>query len=253
MTHPAFFVTGTDTGVGKTRASCALIHALRQAGHERVVGMKPVAAGCDWVDGADGRPGHWLNEDVAALRAASSLAVPPAFDNPYALPDPLSPHIAARRDGQRIDLSHIEASFHALRQHADAVVVEGAGGFIVPLSEPDPADAADAAAHDGGWATSADLAQRLALPVVLVVGLRLGCLNHALLTQEAILSRGLRLAGWVANVVDPGMPEQGANLATLQARLQAPLLAHFGWDPHADVAVLGSGVRLPPFSGATPR
>lgn len=243
MSHPAFFVTGTDTGVGKTRASCALIHALRQAGHARVVGMKPVAAGCDWVDGEDGRPGHWLNEDVAALRAASSLAVPPAFDNPYALPDPLSPHIAARRDGQRIDLSHIEASFHALRQHADAVVVEGAGGFIVPLSEPEPADAVGDEAS--GWATSADLAQRLGLPVVLVVGVRLGCLNHALLTQEAMASRGLRLAGWVANVVDADMPQQEANLATLKARLQAPLLAHFPWDPQADVATLGASMRLP--------
>ena len=251
MPHPAFFVTGTDTGVGKTRVSCALIHALRQAGHARVVGMKPVAAGCDWVAGADGHPGHWLNEDVAALRAASSLAVPPAFDNPYAMPDPLSPHIAARRDGQRIDLSHIEASFHALRQHADAVVVEGAGGFIVPLCEPAPADAT---AGDDGWATSADLAQRLGLPVVLVVGLRLGCLNHALLTQEAILARGLRLAGWVANVVDADMPEQAANLATLQARLQAPMLAHFAWDPQADAAALGAALHVPvSLSSAAPR
>lgn len=240
--HTAFFVTGTDTGVGKTRVSCALIHALRQAGHARVVGMKPVAAGCEWVEGTEGRPGHWLNEDVTALRAAASLVVPPAFDNPYALPDPLSPHIAARHDGQRIDLAHIEASFHALRQHADAVVVEGAGGFIVPLCEPDPADAV---AGDDGWATSADLAQRLALPVVLVVGMRLGCLNHALLTQEAILARGLRLAGWVANVVDPHMAAQDANLATLQARLQAPMLAHFTWAPHADVAALGAALRVP--------
>ncbi len=238
----AYFVTGTDTSVGKTRVSCALIHALRQAGHARVVGMKPVAAGCDWVVGMDDdHPGQWLNEDVVALRAASSLVVPSAFDNPYALPDPLSPHIAARRAGQRIDLAHIEASFHALRQHADAVVVEGAGGFIVPLSEPEPADAV---AGDDAWATSADLAQRLALPVVLVVGLRLGCLNHALLTQEAILARGLRLAGWVANVVDADMRAQEANLATLQARMQAPMLAHFPWDAQADAAALGAALQL---------
>jgi dethiobiotin synthetase len=240
----AYFITGTDTGVGKTRVSCALLYALRQAGHARVVGMKPVAAGCEWVaapDGVDGQHGHWLNEDVVALRAASSLVVPSAFDNPYALPDPLSPHIAARRDGQRIDLAHIEASFHALRQHADAVVVEGAGGFIVPLSEPDPADAV---AGDDAWATSADLAQRLALPVVLVVGLRLGCLNHALLTQEAILARGLRLVGWVANVVDANMLAQEANLATLQARMQAPMLAHFPWDAQADAAQLGAALQL---------
>jgi len=219
----AYFITGTDTGVGKTRTSCALIHALRRAGHARVVGMKPVAAGCDWVEGADGHPGHWLNEDVAALRAASSLKVPPAFDNPYALPDAVSPHIAARNDDVTIDIGHIEASFHALTQHADAVVVEGAGGFIVPLHE---------SAHD--FTTSADLATRLRLPVILVVGLRLGCLNHALLTQEAIVRRGLTLA----NVVSSDMPEQAANLATLQNHLQAPMLAHWGWDPVAKAEAL---------------
>jgi dethiobiotin synthetase len=237
---PAFFVTGTDTGVGKTRASCALIHALRAAGRDRVVGMKPVAAGCDWVEGAAGAPGHWLNEDVAALRAASSLRVPPAFDNPYALPEPLSPHLAAQHAGQAIDLSHIEASFHALRAHADAVVVEGAGGFIVPLN--------GAPGRGTGWATGADLAQRLALPVVLVVGMRLGCLNHALLTQEAILSRRLRFAGWVANHIDPDMAAQDENVATLQACLQAPLLGRLPWAPGADPATLASRLALPAVS-----
>lgn len=231
---PAYFVTGTDTGVGKTRVSCALIHALRNNGHQRVVGMKPVAAGCDWVDGPHGQSGQWLNEDVAALRAASSLHVPSSFDNPYALPAAVSPHIAARLAGTVIDLSHIEASFHALRQHADAVVVEGAGGFIVPLAE-----------GTGGFETSADLATRLRLPVIMVVGMRLGCLNHALLTQEAILSRGLTLAGWVANVVDRHMPEQDANLATLQAHLQAPMLAHLHWQPEATAAELADALTLP--------
>ncbi|HRH18618.1 MAG TPA: dethiobiotin synthase [Aquabacterium sp.] len=216
----AYFVTGTDTGVGKTRTSCALIHALRRAGHARVVGMKPVAAGCDWVPGVDGNPGEWLNEDVVQLRAASSLKVPSAFDNPYALPDAVSPHLAARNEGVVIDIGHIEASFHALSQHTDAVVVEGAGGFIVPLHEA-----------PGQFATSADLATRLRLPVILVVGLRLGCLNHALLTQEAISRRGLTLAGWVANVIDPDMPEQAGNLGTLQQQLQAPLLAHWSFEP----------------------
>jgi len=223
----AVFVTGTDTGVGKTRVSAALLMAYRQH-HARCVGMKPVAAGCDEVDG------QWLNEDVVALRAASSMVVPPAFDNPYALPMPVSPHLAARRAGVRIDLSHLEASFHALRQHADVVVVEGAGGFLVPL-------------HDGDdeWCTSADLAMRLRIPMVLVVGIRLGCLNHALLTQEAILSRGLPLAGWVANVVDPHMREVQANIETLQRRLQAPMLAQFDWDPSADAARLAQSLQLP--------
>jgi dethiobiotin synthetase len=231
---PAYFITGTDTGVGKTRTSCALIHALRQAGHQRVVGMKPVAAGCDWVDGVNGHPGEWLNEDVAALRAASSLHVPSSFDNPYALPLAASPHISAQRAGMVIDLAHIEASFHALQQHADAVVVEGAGGFLVPLNEQ---------AHV--FETSADLAQRLWLPVIMVVAMRLGCLNHALLTQEAILSRGLTLVGWVANVVDPQMAEQAANLATLQAHLQAPMLAHWGWDAAAHPDALARSLTLP--------
>lgn len=229
----AYFVTGTDTGVGKTRTSCALIHALRRD-HARVVGMKPVAAGCDWIEGVDGHPGQWLNEDVLALRAASSLKVPPAFDNPYALPDAVSPHIAARNAGAVIDIGHIEASFHALSQHADAVVVEGAGGFVVPLHEA-----------PGEFVTSADLAQRLRLPVILVVGLRLGCLNHALLTQESIVARGLTLAGWVANVVDAGMPEQDANLRTLRDHLQAPLLAHWDWDPGAEPVRLAQSLTLP--------
>jgi dethiobiotin synthetase len=230
----AYFITGTDTGVGKTRTSAALIHALRNARYARVVGMKPVAAGCDWVEGADGHPGQWLNEDVVALRAASSLHVPSSFDNPYALPVAASPHIAAKLASTEIDLAHIEASFHALRQHADAVVVEGAGGFIVPLCE-----------KPGCFETSADLAQRLCLPVIMVVGMRLGCLNHALLTQEAILARGLTLAGWVANVVEPDMAEQAANLATLKAHLQAPMLAHWGWDPLVEPAELAQSLRLP--------
>ena len=231
---PAYFVTGTDTGVGKTRVSCALIQALRDAGHERVVGMKPVAAGCDWIEGRDGHPDQWLNEDVVQLRAASSLQVPSSFDNPYALPAAVSPHIAAQLAGSTIDLAHIEASFHALSQHADAVVVEGAGGFIVPLCE-----------QPGVFETSADLAQRLWLPVIMVVGMRLGCLNHALLTQEAILSRGLTLAGWVANVVDPHMAELDADLATLKAHIQAPMLAYWSWDENASVADLAQSLTLP--------
>lgn len=223
----AVFVTGTDTGVGKTRVSTALLRAYAKQ-HARCVGMKPVAAGCDWIDG------EWLNEDVAALRDASSLKVPSSFDNPYALPDPVSPHIAAKLADERIDLSHIEASFHALRQHADVVVVEGAGGFIVPFQD----DAQE-------WVTSADLALRLQIPMVLVVGIRLGCLNHALLSQEAILSRGLKLAGWVANVVDADMAQQEANVATLQRRLHAPMLAHWGFQPSASPFELADSLTLP--------
>lgn len=202
------FVTGTDTGVGKTLAACGLLHALR-GHHARVVGMKPVAAGTVCMAG---RP---ASEDALALRAASSIDVPPDLDNPVLLPDPLSPHLAAARAGVRIEVAGLARSYRALAQLADAVVVEGAGGFHVPLNETD---------------TGADLAQALGLPVVLVVGLRLGCLNHALLTAEAIRARGLALAGWIANHIDPAMLAPADNIDYLRQRLGAPLLAVI---PHA--------------------
>jgi dethiobiotin synthetase len=199
----SIFVTGTDTGVGKTLVSTGLLHALASY-HARVVGMKPVAAGTELMDGVA------VNDDVLALRAAATVAVPPELDNPVLLPDPVSPHIAAARAGVTIDIAHVVACHRALTQLADAVVVEGAGGFQVPLSATE---------------TGADLAQALGLPVVLVVGLRLGCLNHALLTADAIRARGLTLAGWVANHVDASMLAQQDNIAFLQQRLPAPLLA----------------------------
>lgn len=214
-------MTGTDTGVGKTLAACALLHALRRH-HARVVGMKPVAAG------ATLHRGNWANEDVVALRAASSARVPAELDNPVLLPDPMSPHLAAARAGTRIDIAEIARRYRMLAQRADAVVVEGAGGFHVPLTDT----------HTG-----ADLAQAIGLPVVLVVGLRLGCLNHALLTAEAIRARGLQLAGWIANRVDPDMRAQHENIAYLCARLAAPPLADIAHsarpDPH------GVHVELP--------
>jgi dethiobiotin synthetase len=199
----SIFVTGTDTGVGKTLVSTGLLHALARY-HARVVGMKPVAAGTELMDGVA------VNDDVLALRAAATVAVPPELDNPVLLPDPVSPHIAAARAGVTVDIAHLVACHRALTQLADAVVVEGAGGFQVPLSATE---------------TGADLAQALGLPVVLVVGLRLGCLNHALLTADAIRARGLTLAGWVANHVDASMLAQQDNIAFLQQKLAAPLLA----------------------------
>jgi dethiobiotin synthetase len=223
----AYFVIGTDTGVGKTRVSCALLRGL-QTQHARCIGMKPVASGCEWVDGADAHgqaSGHWRNDDTQQLRAASTFAVPAPYDNPYALPEPVAPHVAARNAGIRIDLDHIEASFHALRQQADAVVVEGAGGFLVPV--------------DDAGNTMADLATRLKLPVVLVVGIRLGCLNHALLTQEAVQRRGLTLAGWVANAVSPdAMPYRQANVDTLKHLMNAPMLADWPWQPGSESEAL---------------
>ena len=199
----SIFVTGTDTGVGKTLVSAALLYALARH-HRRVVGMKPIAAGTVRMGALQ------INEDVVALRAASTCTVPAELDNPVLLPDPLSPHIAAARAGVHIDIGRLVACHLALTKLADAVVVEGAGGFHVPLSNTE---------------TGADLAQALDLPVILVVGLRLGCLNHALLTAEAIRTRGLTLAGWVANHMDPTMLAQHDNVAFLQRQLEAPMLA----------------------------
>ncbi|MBV7539531.1 dethiobiotin synthase [Acidovorax sp. sic0104] len=216
------FVTGTDTGVGKTLVSAGLLHALAPH-HRHVVGMKPVAAGLvPWGE-------DWASEDAIALRSASTLAVAPELDNPVLLPDPLSPHIAAARAGVQIDIDAIVRSYQALAAQADAVVVEGAGGFLVPLTDT---------------LTGADLAQALALPVVLVVGLRLGCLNHALLTAEAIRARGLTLAGWVANRMDPGMEAAGDNIAFLRTRLGAPMLAEV---PYQDLPeARNMQLELPP-------
>ena len=210
------FVTGTDTGVGKTLVSTGLLHALAPH-HRRVVGLKPVAAGVvPWGE-------DWASEDAIALRSASTLAVAPELDNPVLLLDPLSPHIAAERAGVQIDIAAIVRSYQALAAQADAVVVEGAGGFHVPLTDTQ---------------TGADLAQALALPVVLVVGLRLGCLSHALLTAEAIRARGLVLVGWVANRVDPEMEAADENIAYLRARLGVPLLAEVPYQDLPDARSL---------------
>jgi dethiobiotin synthetase len=197
-----FFVAGTDTGVGKTLVACALLHAFARDGR-RVVGMKPVAAG------ASDAAGRWGNEDVAALSAASNVQADRSSVNSYLLKLPVAPHIAAAAEGVVIDLAAIEKSFATLREIADVVIVEGIGGFRVPLTDRED---------------SADLAARLGLPVILVVGMRLGCLNHALLTVDAIAARGLKLAGWVANSIDPEMAKLPENVAALRARIAAPLL-----------------------------
>ena len=219
----AFFITGTDTGVGKTHVACALLHATRQLGLT-AVGMKPIAAGIE----ADGR-----NEDVGRLLAASSIQPPIALINPYLYDPPIAPHIAAIEAGRPIEIAPIQQALAQLQTLAEVVWVEGVGGFLVPLDDN----------HD-----TADLAVALALPVVLVVGMRLGCLNHALLTAEAIERRGLTLAGWVANQIDPAMARFAANLATLQRRLKAPLLGvtPYGLNPE-DAAVVLDLSRLAHF------
>ena len=202
--HHAFFVTGTDTGIGKTHMTCALLHATRQQGWT-AVGMKPIAAGVE----ADGR-----NDDVTRLLAASSIQPPLEWVNPFLYDPFIAPHIAAREAGRPIDIAVICQAFARLRALAEVVWVEGVGGFRVPLDER---------------LDAADLARILNLPVVLVVGMRLGCLNHALLTAEALARRGLLLAGWVANRIDPDMARFEANWETLRTRLPAPLL---GVAPH---------------------
>ena len=194
-----WFITGTDTEIGKTFVACALLHAFRRTGMAALA-MKPVAAGVD---------AHGLNEDVERLLAASSMQPTRTLVNPYGFRAAIAPHIAAAEEGRRIELPQIAATLSTLLTMADVVLVEGVGGFCVPLGDN----------HD-----TADLASLLALPVILVVGMRLGCINHALLTQQAIAARGLPLAGWVANRIDPAMARFDENLAALQARLPAPLL-----------------------------
>jgi dethiobiotin synthetase len=219
----SFFVVGTDTGIGKTHAACALLHALARR-HARVCGMKPIAAG-----GIE-KAGGWTNEDSVAHREASTIRVPPELDNPVLLPEPLSPHIAAARAGRPIEFATVVSAFAALQARSDAVVVEGAGGFLVPLSDTE---------------TGADLAVALDLPLVLVVGMRLGCLNHALLTAEAIRSRGLRLAGWIANRIDPEFLCPEENLAYLAAHLGAPLWADLPFSTHPDPRLDAGRFTLP--------
>ena len=215
-----FYVTGTDTGIGKTVVSTALLQALRLRGL-RAVGMKPVASGCEQVlqDGA--RPG-WRNDDALALQAASEPQPAYADLNPYALPLPLAPELAAREAGITIALETILAAHARLHAQADAVVVEGVGGWAAPLS---------------ATVAQADLVRALDLPVLLVVGLRLGCLNHAILSAQAIGADGCHLAGWIGNAIDPDMQRRDEHRALLQARIGAPC---WGWLPHAGRADQGA-------------
>ncbi|NMM37659.1 MAG: dethiobiotin synthase [Glaciimonas sp.] len=196
------FITGTDTDVGKTLISTALLHALVQTG-VRACGMKPVAAGAVLM-GAD-----WHNDDADRLAAAGNVVMLATLTTPYLLKQAAAPHIAAALERITIESVPILAAYTEIAAASDAVVVEGVGGFRVPLSD--------------GFDT-ADLAQQLGLPVVLVVGLRLGCINHALLTVEAITARGLVLAGWVANELELDMHFADENIAALLMRIPAPLL-----------------------------
>ncbi|MUV12845.1 dethiobiotin synthase [Noviluteimonas gilva] len=206
------FVTGTDTGVGKTLASTTLLHAMRDVG-TRALGMKPLASGCERIDG------RWRNEDALALQRAGGIDVPYEDVNPFALEHPLAPELAARDAGIEVTLQPILDAHERLRAQADCVVVEGVGGWMAPLATD---------------LMQADLVRALEIPVVLVVGLRLGCLNHAYLTARAIAADGCRLAGWIGTAIDPDMLRADDNLALLTARLPAPC---WGVLPHVTVPV----------------
>lgn len=203
MTSRGIFITGTDTGVGKTIVATALVRGLVARG-ERVAVMKPVASGSNRT--ADGL----RNDDALALIAASNVEAPYDRVNPYCFEPAISPHIAAEEACIAVDTAHIRRNFDALATAADLVIVEGAGGWLAPV---------------GPHISIKDIATALDLPVVLVIGVRLGCINHARLTKLAIESHGARLAGWIANTIDPAMPRRKENLETLTRELGEPPLA----------------------------
>jgi dethiobiotin synthetase len=197
------FITGTDTEIGKTVVGCALVRAFAARG-ERVAVMKPIAAG------AERTPEGLRNEDALALMEAASVKHPYVRVNPFCFEPPISPHIAAKEAMIEIDMTKIAAEYRAIAVTSDRVVVEGAGGWLAPISET---------------VTMADLARALGLPALLVVGLRLGCLNHAALTRRAIEALGVPFAGWIANRPGPPMQREAENLATLALRLGEPPLS----------------------------
>ena len=219
----AWFITGTDTEIGKTFAACTLIHAARAQGFT-ALGMKPVASGTETIDGKT------INEDAARLLAASSFDPGLERLNPYCLRTPVSPHFAAREENIHIEFALIRQAFDELAQRCDRLFVEGAGGFLTPLGEEVDAPC---------------IAHELDLPLILVVGMRLGCINHALLTAETILSRGLRLEGWIANCLYPDMPCLYDNIDFLRHRLDTPLLGMLPYAPNAAPDALAHLVALP--------
>ncbi|WP_196210453.1 dethiobiotin synthase [Citrobacter sp. Res13-Sevr-PEB04-36] len=219
----AYFVTGTDTEVGKTIASCALLQAAGQLGY-RTVGYKPVASGSEMT--ADGL----RNSDALALQRNSTLAVDYAAINPYTFAEPTSPHIISADEGRPILAPVMSAGLRALEKQADWVLVEGAGGWLTPLSPT---------------LSFADWVQTEQLPVILVVGVKLGCINHALLTAQAIRQAGLALVGWVANDVTPPGKRHAEYMATLTRALSAPLLGEIPWLSDApELAATGHYVDL---------
>lgn len=211
---PAYFLAGTDTGVGKTYVTCVLLSAVANAG-KGSLGLKPIAAGAEQNEN-----GQWQNEDALELLAASSINRPYERVNPVCLPEAMSPHLAAQCANETINFERLVAQVDSeLSEPVDLCIVEGAGGWRVPL--------ALGAANKG----MSDLALALNLPVILVVGMRLGCLNHAVLSAEAIERDGLQIKGWVANEIDPSFQALEQNIESLQHLLAAPMLARI---PHSE-------------------
>lgn len=220
----AYFITGTDTGVGKTLVAAGLLRRARARGMS-TLGLKPVAAGCELIDG------QWMNDDAHLLMEASSIAVDYTAVNPVALREAMAPHIAAERERREILCAELVDKYKSLVDQADFTVIEGAGGWQVPLSDTE---------------TMANLAAGLNYPVILVVGIRLGCINHALLTAAAIRQSGLHLAGWVANHIDADMPVATENVQTLEQRLDAPLIGRVQWQDKIDLEAFAQQLHLEP-------
>lgn len=205
----SYFITGTDTNVGKTYATIALMQQLQKT--HSVIGMKPIASGCDWQDG------QLKNSDALLLQQHSSIVLPYEAINQYAYLDPVSPHLAAGENP--VELDKIKQAFQHLQNKADIVLVEGAGGWLAPIN-----------AHQ----TIADMAMFLNLPVLLVVAIRLGCINHACLTYQAIMQSGLSCAGWIANCLEPEMLKREENIESIKQRINAPLLGVLPYQQRTD-------------------
>ncbi len=220
---PIFYLTGTDTHVGKTQVSCALLHLAGESGL-RTVGLKPIASGCDH----DGE--HWRNEDVEKLAKASNQSLRLDEINRYLIIEPIAPHLGARQQRLVIDANQIEQMAMAWRGRADFIVLEGVGGWAAPLSDE---------------LTQAELARRLDAPVIMVVGLRLGCINHALLCARAIAADGLKLAGWIGTQLDPRMRAIDGNIDTLRTHIKAPCLGIIPYQTELNTARMASYLELP--------
>ncbi len=220
---PSYFITGTDTDVGKTIIALGLIKKLQRQGL-KVAAMKPISAGCEAT------PEGLRNSDAVQLQQQSDVALDYNTLNPYAFSPAIAPHIAAADEGVRIDIETIYQHYLAIAAQSDCVIVEGAGGWQVPLND---------------FQTIADLGKRLQLPVILVVGMRLGCISHTLLTVESINRAGLPLAGWVANQLEPDMSRLAENITTLQQRIDAPLLGQVPYLEQPDAAAVVEHLALP--------